>query len=511
MKSNFKKALYFLGDEWKEFLLFLLALCLLFAVEAIAHPLMVKFIFDEATINKNFKVFLILVIVFLLIGIIINFTGWLLELWGKRFENKVISKVVEKMLKSYYNKDYNSILQKGEGYFVGRVYKDVTEAFIPFIKSIREMSVNLTRVISFLGVLIYISWQATLTIIGLIPFIVYFSNLLSQKIKSATMVERESESNFINVLNKSISSYKLVNIYGVLPKVLEGTIFSLLNYLNALYRNFKLITTYRTGVDLIMNISDFFSLLVGAIFVLQGKLTFGGYLAFVTAFWRAVTAVSEFFRPIGELNRSFTVINRLYEFEKEGRREFYEKGNEVVLENVYFSYDKNVLLKEFSLKIKSGEKVLIIGPNGSGKTTIANIISGLLSPQKGKVILPERISSLTLPFEFPLLKIKELPIDKDLLRDFKLDEFLENYPDELSVGQRQKLSIALALSKEADLYIFDEPLANLDKESIPLIMKKILEKTKGKTLIVIMHKGEEWYPYFDKILNIEEMKKEEVV
>ncbi len=508
MRDNIKKVFYFLKGLNKEFSLFIFTICLIYAIEAIFHPILTKLIFDEAVIRKSLKIFFILISSYLFLGIFINLISFFVELWGKSFENKILSKILKKTLMSYYNKDYAYILQKGEGYFIGRVYKDVMEAFPLFISSIRNISTNLTRVIAFTSVLIYISWQATLIMFILIPFIVYFSNLLSQKIKSATLVERETESEFINFLNKNISSYKAVNILNLLGKVLESTIFAFNKYLNALYRNFKIITTYNTGIYLIMNISDFCSLLVGAIFLLKGKMTFGGYLAFVTAFWRSVTAVSQFFAPFAQLNKSLTIINRIYEFEKEEKVKFYKVKDEVILENVCFSYDKNFVFKDFSLRIKKGEKILIKGPNGSGKTTLANIMSGLLKVQSGNVILPPRISSLTLPFEFPLLKIKELPIKEKLLKDFGLMEFVDKYPHELSIGNMQKLAIALIFSKEADLYILDEPLANIDKESTIVLMKHILDLSRDKTLVVIMHKGDEWHQFFDRILDLKENKKE---
>ncbi|MEO0289768.1 MAG: ABC transporter ATP-binding protein [candidate division WOR-3 bacterium] len=187
---------------------------------------------------------------------------------------------------------------------------------------------------------------------------------------------------------------------------------------------------------------------------------------------------------------------------------FYKVKDEVILENVCFSYDKNFVFKDFSLRIKKGEKILIKGPNGSGKTTLANIMSGLLKVQSRNVILPPRISYLTLPFEFPLLKIKELPIKEKLLKDFGLMEFVDKYPHELSIGNMQKLAIALIFSKEADLYILDEPLANIDKESTIVLMKHILDLSRDKTLVVIMHKGDEWHQFFDRILDLKENKKD---
>ena len=80
---------------------------------------------------------------------------------------------------------------------------------------------------------------------------------------------------------------------------------------------------------------------------------------------------------------------------------------------------------------------------------------------------------------------------------------LEAFADELSAGQQQKVAIALALSREADLYIIDEPLACLDQESRKTVINVIFDRTKGKTLILIMHDSlEERRALFDRVINI---------
>ena len=120
------------------------------------------------------------------------------------------------------------------------------------------------------------------------------------------------------------------------------------------------------------------------------------------------------------------------------------------------------------------------------------------------MVLPERISSVTLPISFPPLKVKDLVNDDYLLSVFRLrdQEVLEAYADELSAGQQQKLALSLALSREADLYVIDEPLANLDPESKNAAINLILERTKEKTLVLVMHGSEEYHKLFDRVIRI---------
>jgi len=101
--------------------------------------------------------------------------------------------------------------------------------------------------------------------------------------------------------------------------------------------------------------------------------------------------------------------------------------------------------------------------------------------------------------------VKDLVSDTTLLSEFRLRDqaVLDAFADELSAGQQQKLALSLALSKSADLYIIDEPLANLDPESRDTAINLILERTKEKNLILVMHGAEEYHNLVDRVIRME--------
>ena len=80
---------------------------------------------------------------------------------------------------------------------------------------------------------------------------------------------------------------------------------------------------------------------------------------------------------------------------------------------------------------------------------------------------------------------------------------LDAFADELSAGQQQKLALSLALSHDADLYIIDEPPANLDPESRDTAINLILDKTNGKPFVLVMHGSEEYHTLFDRVIKID--------
>jgi len=201
------------------------------------------------------------------------------------------------------------------------------------------------------------------------------------------------------------------------------------------------------------------------------------------------------------------LVKRVTTFIEEGASvPYYLTGSRVSAIDISYAYGAIDVITRFSLELADAERVLVVGRNGSGKTTLANILSGHLPPSTGKVVLPACISSITLPLFFPPIKSSGLGADPKFLRMFHLSsrEVMDSYPDQLSAGQQQKLALALALSQEADLYILDEPLANLDAESRSIAMNAIFERTRHKALIVIMHGAEEYDTYFDRVVRLEQ-------
>ncbi len=164
------------------------------------------------------------------------------------------------------------------------------------------------------------------------------------------------------------------------------------------------------------------------------------------------------------------------------------------LKGVTFAYNAEPVLRSVNLAVRPGERVLILGPNGVGKTTLANIIAGYLAPNRGQVSLPARRSAVTIPIGFPPVRLRDLPVNRDLLEAFSLQGLEDELAESLSAGQKQKLALAMALSQDADLYVFDEPLSNVDVMSAEAVMKVITKLTQGKTVVVIMHGGGEVPP-----------------
>ena len=180
-------------------------------------------------------------------------------------------------------------------------------------------------------------------------------------------------------------------------------------------------------------------------------------------------------------------------------------------------------VRDVNFTLKSGEIVLIMGPSGSGKTTLLSIAGGLLRPTEGQVILKDvrlnrlnynelsrvrlektgfvfqqfnllqsltAIENVEVPLNF--LNIKgEIAVNKarNMLKKVGMSNRLDFYPNTLSAGETQRVSIARALINDPEIILADEPTGNLDSESGRIVMElfKKLVKEQGKSAIIVTH------------------------
>lgn len=181
----------------------------------------------------------------------------------------------------------------------------------------------------------------------------------------------------------------------------------------------------------------------------------------------------------------------------------------VEFKNVYKSFDEKEVLKDVSFKIEKNRIIGLLGKNGMGKTTIIKLINDLLTPTKGEVLingekpgveskkiisfLPERTyldKSMTVleVFEYFRKFYDNFDVDKAkaLLKDLNLSE--TDRLSKMSKGMLEKLQLILVMSREADLYILDEPLGGVDPATRDYILDTILSNFKeGASILISTH------------------------
>lgn len=172
------------------------------------------------------------------------------------------------------------------------------------------------------------------------------------------------------------------------------------------------------------------------------------------------------------------------------------------IDNLCKSFDGKEVIKGLSISFPQSGFVAICGPSGCGKSTLLHIIAGIEKPSSGQIVFDDRSHSISMSFQEPRLlpdrtalqnvnfvlgdKKATLSRAKELLWALDIRN-VDLYPEELSGGMKARVSIARALAKKANIYIFDEPFANLDKETALTCVDVIKKETSGALTIAVLH------------------------
>ena len=203
---------------------------------------------------------------------------------------------------------------------------------------------------------------------------------------------------------------------------------------------------------------------------------------------------------------------------------------EIILKNIYKSYDQTEVIHGVDLKLESGKFLVLVGPSGCGKSTLLRIIAGLEKVTSGNILIdgehannvsaaerglamvfqsyalyPHMSVYKNMAFGLENIKISKKIIDEKVHNAAKLlqiSEYLERKPKALSGGQQQRVAIGRAIVREPKAFLFDEPLSNLDAELRVVMRKELLalhEKI-GGTMVYVTHDQVEAMTLADQIV-----------
>ena len=272
--------------------------------------------------------------------------------------------------------------------------------------------------------------------------------------------------------------------------------------------------------------------IVGALLVINNKISFGVIVAFISYVRLFTSPLSQIAQTMSSFQQTAAASERVFELldeeemEKETNKKILEKEKAIgklEFNDVCFTYDGNntPTIKDFSVKIKPGQKVALVGPTGSGKTTMVNLLMKFYDINSGDIKIDDiKIKDLkrenvhdlftmvlqdTWLFEGTIKENiiynrKNITLEevKKACKIVGMDHFIKTLPNgydsylseetNVSEGQRQLLTIARALIKETPFLILDEATSNVDTRTEELISKAMDVLTKGKTSFIIAHR-----------------------
>ncbi|WP_456367011.1 ATP-binding cassette domain-containing protein [Thermococcus sp.] len=182
------------------------------------------------------------------------------------------------------------------------------------------------------------------------------------------------------------------------------------------------------------------------------------------------------------------------------------------MRNLEKSFNGEKILERINLEVKRGEVVGLVGPNGTGKSTLVKILAGVERPDSGEVSVRGNLSvvyqedyllpwkrlrdNICLGLKFGGKRCDPLEVSKRL----GIEGFLEKYPKEVSGGTRRKAAVARALLLDFDVLILDEPFTALDQDSKESLLSIIRElANSGKAVLVVSHQLEELFRVADRV------------
>lgn len=441
----------------------------------------------------------------------------------------VTFKIREKLLNHLKFVNMNEYESLGSGSIGANLVTDVN-TLDNFIVSIASKFVaSILTLIAVAIVIIKIDLTLGLMILFIQPIIMVLSKKIANKTGLLKKEENKAISEFQDNINETLDLFGQIKASNKEKQFFQESINKAQNIQKTSNEfNYKSVAYERFSFTIFLVAFEIFRA-VGLLLVVYSDLSLGLMFAMFGYIWFIMTPVQDILTIQYSYANAKNAIKRInqilkLEVEKSGNQKLEISQNiEISIQNLFFSYNEDKeILKDISFEIKAGEKIAIIGASGSGKTTIAQIISGFYAKKQGD-ILYNNISiddldkhslreNIFLVLQMPILFNNTLRFnitmgnenikDEDIFEALKIAQLIEMVKDmpngldtivgkqgiRLSGGQRQRLSIARMIIANPAVIIFDESTSALDVHTETKLFNDLKEFLKTKTVITIAHR-----------------------
>lgn len=460
-----------------------------------------------------------------------NLFGYLAAFFLTFLRNGVLKDVRDAIYDKILALPISYFSEKRKGDTISRITADVNEVQTSFL-SILELIVREPLLIIFtIAAMLIISPQLTLFVFIFLPISGFIISQIGKKLKSQSNRAQQENGYFLSLVEETLSSQKIVKGFNAenrfRSKFNEST-SRLRTILNSLVnrQNLASPTSEFLGVFVIVIILWF----GGRMVLIDGTLDGAVFIAFIGLAYNILTPAKQISKASYSIKKGNAAAERIFEVLNtkstiEDHPKAIDKTSfeaQIRLENVYFKYDQEHVLKNFSIEIPKGRTVALVGQSGSGKSTIANLLTRFYDVNKGSIMIDgvdiRNIKKASLRAMMGLVTQdsilfndtirsnmtigKESASDQEIIDALKVAnawEFVKELPavldtnigdsgNRLSGGQKQRLSIARAVLKNPPIMILDEATSALDTESERLVQKALENMMKNRTSVVIAHR-----------------------
>ena len=435
------------------------------------------------------------------------------------------------VFKSMLGKKYLSITKYHSGELLNRLNSDVSVIVGGIITILPSLALFLTSIIGAFCYLFSIDKTLSLIILAIGPLVGIGARLYSSKYKAlhkeCQMADGRTKSYMLEILQNIL----VVKSFSNENDIIERSETLQKNTYRLRIKRTKISVVAHVAMFLIFNAGYYFAVAYGAYKISTDSLNFGEFTAILqlvnmiqTPFKDISSLIPQFFSVIASAERILEVEDIDTEPETkalENPKKVYSEMEEIVFDNVEFSYNSDSVVSGINMKLKKGECVVIGGESGAGKSTAIKLLLGIFAPSKGEIYIKTKyskipVSNATRPM-FSYVPQGNLILsgtirenitfasgnvsEEEIIHSAKVAQiwdFIETLDDGLdtvigekglglSEGQAQRLSIARAILYDAPILLLDESTSALDSDTEAALLKAIREMT-DKTCIIISHK-----------------------
>lgn len=494
-------------------------------------PWIIKDMIDEVLADKNGTMLnwiaASIIAIFVVRGLFWYGQNYLMSYVGQSVIIDIRAAVFKKLQRlsvSFYDKNKT-------GTIMSYVTNDVNALQSAMVENTIEMITEGFILIGSVVAMIYLDWRLTLFTVCTFPVVLWFMEFFGKKIRKTGGRIQECTADITSVLQESVASARVIKSF--VREDFEVDRFDVENRANfrANMKNAQLMATLTPVVELVAAIGVTMIIWYGGNNVINGTITAGSLVAFLTYAVNISNPIKRLTRVIGNIQKALAAAQRVFMIidmpeeiaESRDAKQLPEVSGKVEFQNVSFAYDdKGNVITDLSFSVKPGEVIAIVGPSGAGKSTIANLLPRFYDVNKGDIKIDgHSVREVTLdslreqvgivPQETMLFNgsvynnilYGRLDATKEEIeaaaKAANAHDFIMQLTDgyetklgdrgvNLSGGQRQRIAIARAILKNPRILILDEATSALDTESERVVQEALDRLMVGRTSFVIAHR-----------------------
>lgn len=491
-----------------------------------------NFRITQLTENHGVETAMLFVIsIVIVVALLKNLTNYFASYHVTRLRNGVLTDLREKLYNKIINLPVSYYSEKRKGDVMARMLGDVNEVKNSFFQ-VLELVIRepLTIVFSIVAMFL-ISVKLTLFVFLFIPISGFIISRIGKNLKAKSTLAQEENGLQISILDETLGGLKVVKGFNAENSFTEKFNFSL-------RRLFRLSNSIGNKNNLASPLSEFLGIVTitvllwygGQLVIVDKTLSPVVFLSYIALAYTILTPAKAISRASYQVKTGLAAAERVFSLmEQENtitdKIDAIEKPtfeNKISLQNITFKYEQENVLKNFSIEIPKGKTVALVGQSGSGKSTIANLLTRFYDVSDGRIAIDDvNIQDITLQSLRNLMGLvtqdsilfndsirnniklgKPDATDEEIIDALKIAnayEFVKDLPlgidtnvgdsgNKLSGGQKQRLSIARAVLKNPPIMILDEATSALDTESEKFVQVALENMMQNRTSIVIAHR-----------------------